>query len=1127
MDPTDPGSGGESLTAVQVQMRGRLVEALKRDLIGPMVDDEVLRDPPSRWYLTGFLVPRGASEQQRFDPTATEELDAGVDGTEDDDRGDAVRPATRPFLPSSYGMSVLVPPQTDVLEIKAEWGRYEPVPEEEVAELLDRKPAEDGASDTEERLPQLWRRRFQDPPLIRVPIREGRHELPETDGVYIHVVAGAAPTVPGIPQGTKAVSIFLVNEQTPIEGSEADRQSLFQVAMRVICPQGFVPRSRLQAAGHPDDQRDDLQYRNHREWAVGHGVATTALEVDEAVREVATCWLPEARVYRMKAEAHGALLDMEKLAELDGEALYTALGPMLDAYRDTWIEPQRALVATLRTERQPTATRLLEQAEQALSRIRRGLEYLRDNTAALQAFQLANSAMALAARRVRPDETPSWRLFQLAFVLLNVRGVADSADPDRPIADLLFFPTGGGKTEAYLGVAAFAMLLRRLQHVEERHEGAGVTVILRYTLRLLTLDQLKRASTLTCALELLRQAAPEKLGRRRFSVGLWVGRKATANTLEEAGKNLNAYRMRPNDPRRAPPVPLVGCPWCGTPFVPESFQQAKDGRRVSEIRVGCDNVECEYSYGRNARGLPIVVVDEQLYRELPAFLIATVDKFAALPWRGAMGSLFGKVTACDDQGFYGQHEPEPKTARKLHHGLPPPTLILQDELHLITGPLGTMVGLFETAIDHLCRDAAGHRPKVIASTATARRASEQIRALYGRSRMQLFPPQGLNDGDTFFATRDEAEEKTRLYVGVAAPGRSSKAILARVGTTLLGATYRLWSARAAGSDNPADTYMTLVAYFNSLHELGGAQRLFLEEVAPRVARIDLRRPVGQERSDFLSRRNLGYDILELTSRQSTAEIRNATGRLREYFSVEEGRRTDVLLASSMISVGVDISRLGLMVVNGQPRTVAEYIQASSRVGRESPGLVVTLYNLFKPRDRSHYERFVAFHECFYRHVESASVTPFSGRAVERGLAGLTVGLARHLDRGLAHPGGAEHIERSSAVGSVAEIVASRASTHRSEVADQLPESLRVRVRGLVEDWGDIARTMSSESAPLSYSSWEKRRGSTPLMSTAVDRPNDRHDAFEHFRAPTSMRDVEPSVHFWVNRSTKHNKRGDK
>ncbi len=347
----------------------------------------------------------------------------------------------------------------------------------------------------------------------------------------------------------------------------------------------------------------------------------------------------------------------------------------------------------------------------------------------------------------------------------------------------------------------------------------------------------------------------------------------------------------------------------------------------------------------------------------------------------------------------------PKSATPLPAGLRPPELVVQDELHLISGPLGTMVGLYETAVEHLATRADGDAPvlpKVIASTATLRRAREQIRALFGRGEMALFPPPGVDHGDTFFAEFDRASPG-RTYIGIAAPGRSFKAVLLRTYLALLAAAQREFDA-TGDAKQIADAYMSLVGYFNSLRELGGMRRLIEDDVRTRLAQIQSRVPVDRKSPHpWAKNRKIG-EVVELTSRLKAAQIKDAKTRLDLPFTSPE--RVDVVLATNMISVGVDIDRLGLMVVAGQPKTTSEYIQASSRVGRERPGLVVTCFNVRRPRDRSHYERFAAYHASFYRYVEATSLTPFSGPALERGLAGALVAMARLGDPAMTAPKGA-------------------------------------------------------------------------------------------------------------------------
>jgi hypothetical protein len=441
-------------------------------------------------------------------------------------------------------------------------------------------------------------------------------------------------------------------------------------------------------------------------------------------------------------------------------------------------------------------------------------------------------------------------------------------------------------------------------------------------------------------------------------------------------------------------------------------------------------------------------------------------------------------------------------------------LILQDELHLITGPLGTMVGLYETILGELCREPGGARPKLVASTATARGAQRQIQALYGARLVETFPPPGLDPGDTFFARNETDEAASRQYVGVAAPGRNVKAISVRVYSSLLSTAQKEWDKHEK-TGNPVDTYMTLVCYFNTLRELGGAQRLIQEEVAPRCGRLLDRHAFQDSHSPVFARRYLAFDPLELTSRQSTDQIRLATAQLRASFGSETGKKNDVFLASSMISVGVDIPRLGLMVMNGQPKTVAEYIQATSRVGRETPGLVVTLLNVRRPRDRSHYERFASFHHCFYRMVESSSVTPFSARALDRGLAGVLVALARHLFDPLNAPKKAQDVNEVAELPSrLQQILKQRAHHHQEQVSPELERQVGQRVAGLLNDWSQIAASLQKLQISLTYSSWELK-GGVSLLSTVLDPVPEQDARLERFRAPTSMRDVEAGVHLWV------------
>ena len=693
---------------------------------------------------------------------------------------------------------------------------------------------------------------------------------------------------------------------------------------------------------------------------------------------------------------------MDELAALDGPAaIERALAPLVASYGE-WIEQQRALA--LSGPRAETRDVLLDRAEAARRRIARGIALLGEDAEVLEAFRLANQAMAMQARKKAPDARPAWRLFQLAFILLNVPSIA--RDEDRETVELIFFPTGGGKTEAYLGVIAFTLLLRRMRGAARPDRGLGVAVLLRYTLRLLTLDQLGRAASLVCALELIRRERPEVLGEVRFAIGLWVGKSATANTMSEVADRIAEYKS--SSAKNPPsPFPLTQCPWCQTRLASDSFALLPSRSRATEVVVGCLGRTCEFSAARSREGLPVLFVDEQIYRELPSFLVATVDKFAMLPWRGETGMLFGRATARKGRAFFGALDGTEPGSEKLSDGLRPPELIVQDELHLISGPLGTMVGLYETAVDALATRADGVRPKILASTATVRRASDQICALMGRKDTAIFPPPGPSDTDTFFAKKGDGPG--RLYVGVAAPGRSMRAILLRAYVALLASAEKTW---LASDRSRADGYMTLAGYFNSLRELGAMRRLVEDDVRTRCGKAEERLPEGAlPPHRWFGSRQLAREPVELTSREHTGRIAETKSRLARPH--DDPEHVDVLLASNMISVGVDIDRLGLMVVAGQPKTTAEYIQASSRVGRDTrwPGLVVTCFNLHKPRDRSHYEQFAAYHESFYRFVEVTSLTPFSGPALDRGLAGALVAMVRLLTPAMMPAGAAMDIDQ--------------------------------------------------------------------------------------------------------------------
>jgi hypothetical protein len=1164
------------------QVRAQLVTALELELAGPTqrvlqalgseargLETEALDRLPSSWYPTGFLVPTNTDLALRCDDTADDEY-AGVDGLDqrrprgndktykpggagDDGGPSETGPAKPQLLPSSIGVSVLLPPGAD-LKLIARWGDYVRLGDDD-AHTWQRSPRQEALALSHSE--------------ITSSRSLGDRDWPNSGGLHLRWHCRPAPDQQGYDPGTVAVTLFFTNERKrSVTLIERDQHSAFQAELELHCPQGFVPRRDPQAnrdGGDWDQRINALQFRDAREFGVGHNVGV-AVHPDPSggCTQLRTTWMPQATVEKVAPrEDVGCELGMEALDRLATEgfpAIRAALMPLVEHY-SAWIHEQ-ARVSGLNANQQATCQTLLEEAQAQAQRIARGIEALAEPDIR-EAFAIANRVMAAAARqrfgvmqgKQAHDPSlraPAWRPFQLAFVLMNLIGIARPDDPkrERDGVDLLFFPTGGGKTEAYLGLAAFTLVMRRLRHGGTLQAG-GLSVLMRYTLRLLTLDQLGRASTLICALELERQKQPEKLGRWPFEIGLWVGQAGTPNRMGGKGNSsettarIRVLKYIDNKDDRKP-IPIDTCPWCGVEFGKRSLNDPNPSRNrgdvfkllhggridtdnPDELRVACLNRSCHFRGTSRDTFLPLVAVDDMIYSRLPAFLIATVDKFASLPWEGRTGKLFGKAThVVDGQGFYG-----PADGDDAHRGvrladrLDPPDLVIQDELHLISGPLGSMAGLYESVIDELCcRQGPGPndqlRPKIVASTATVRRASEQMQALFGRPRSSIFPAPGPNRRDSFFAVTVPSEQVPgRLYVGLSAPGRNVKALLLRASLALMSSAQQAWQAaekdrtaqRRRGQEpgpNPADPYMTLLGYFNTIKELGISRRLIEEELTSQLATHGERRRVGDaiERS---ANRRISNIPLELTSRVSTTEVSNTKDRLARSFD-EKDARVDVALATNMISVGLDITRLGLMLMLGQPKTTAEYIQASSRVGRDAskPGLVVVLLNPNRPRDRSHYEHFAHSHDVFYRDVEATSVTPFSERALERGLPAITVALARHLSDALTHARSAGDLQaladaRQPVAAALQRRVASSLVHHPDP--DGYAAWVAERVKTIIDDWCAIAERRGR----MEYG---KEEGDLPpLLRTPLDPEllelTDERE--RQFKANRSLRDVEPSA----------------
>ncbi|MCE9575769.1 MAG: DNA/RNA helicase [Deltaproteobacteria bacterium] len=956
------------------QVRDRIVDRLRVDLIGPGASDELISDRPTERYTTGILYPR--DEQN-----SPEDDDNG--GGDDDEEVATVAKDAAPMWaarkPATAGMSFALsstePIPKIVLVIRA--GVYDHVMAESQASGDDSDGAGKGR----------WQRRALEADIpVDVVLGEQRLSDPRLHGMGIYVLAV-------LRDGLTTVTVALINNQTSGDSrAESEAHTFFQVELVVkpVPPTQLEPRPARALPLDEDGQVAALIYRDAVEYAVGHTCsATVDLDRNNRPSAVRTIWLPLAVVAATSEQGdvqfralqgHPTLSPLRAswLADASIADLVAGLRLLEDAYR-AWIVGQRALVPALGEQHQPQARKQIETCTTGADRIRDGIALLERDEQVRLAFQLSSRAMATQYRWSRGTEL-IWRPFQLAFQLLALPSLADRAHADRDVMDLLWFPTGGGKTEAYLGLTAFILILRRLRATKEE-DGSGVAVLMRYTLRLLTIQQFQRAAAMVLACELLRREsrtgpASRDLGPRAFSIGLWVGQAATPSTIKEA------KLVQPGSPSTYAQV--TECPAC---------QGRLAWQVTTKCVASCDSPTCELA--RTGRELPIWTVDEDIYREAPSLVIATVDKFAQIVRKMDSGILFGRGPS----------------ARRA-----PPDLIIQDELHLISGPLGTMTGLYETAIDALCeRD--GRRPKIIGSTATIRRASEQVRALFNRSTFQ-FPPPGIDASNSGFAVRD-LTRPGRLYLGLTTAGRSAKYVLQAVAASLLQA-----ATDAEFTPDERDWYWTLVAYFNSLRELGGALVLLQDDVPVTIKNIAARRSEVIREIQPPS---------ELTSRRRSIEIRDMLDQLRHPAGHPEA--VDSLLASNMISVGVDIQRLGLMVVNAQPKGISEYIQATSRVGRGAvPGLVLTIYNASRARDRSHFETFPTWHRTLYREVEATSVTPFASRAQDKALHAVLVALVRHLVPGMAQQPALDAAKRALVERQCAVIEQRALAADRREVA---------------------------------------------------------------------------------------------
>lgn len=1032
---------------------------LRAAYVGPEGgDDEVVENMPNRQYAVGMLFPQGAIEHSETEALAdadAADTDAKIETSGEVEERSAAVPTSEEWRPSSAAISFVIDRAAAVCNLVG--GTYEAI-------------EADG--------PPRWLRRSFSFERLEMRRGEGPQEI-TANGVNLEV--GSRWRDYG---SVFLATVFVRVRETSSDDDRLDiSKMLYQVALSIVPAEGgrFLEYDPTQSFDVDDEAAElRLRYRRRKVYAVGHGMAADwTLEGDTCPR----IWLDPVPSFVVPAvETLGfepgtpkaRALGLAHLAKLDAdsEAVLASLDAFVDAF-EGWVTEQDQRVSGF-GEDEKVARRIVDRSVRAVERMRDAIALLRrpDQDQLRTAFTLGMAAMCLQMRQAGLNQggqggEPQWRPFQLGFLLVALPSTVDGSHDDRELVDLIWFPTGGGKTEAYLGLAAIEIFRRRLAYDTS---GGGTAVITRYTLRLLTAQQFQRAASLVCAMELLRRPGEFSDSRVRgmapFSIGLWVGNEVTPGSRAAAKVALERLHKAAR-PEEANQFQVESCPWCGTALLPASRSEDrfKYGVRLvgRDIVVHCTNADCHFN-----DELPVVVVDDLIYEQPPTILLATVDKFARLQFKPDAGRLLGLGTP------YRQ-----------------PSLIIQDELHLLSGPLGTTVAVFDAVIQ-LLLTRGGSIPKIVASTATIRASDEQVRGLYGR-KVALYPPSGLDDDRTFFSQPVNSGEG-RLYVGLMPQSLSQMSAVVAACSPLLEIPQVL---EADSDDAPTrDAYWTAVMYHNSLRELGRTGTLVVDDVngrlEPRAERLNL--PLRRVRAD---------KVLELTSRRGPEELPNDLRALKRRAD-DSDDAIDVVLSSNMLSVGIDIPRLALMLMVGQPKTTAEYIQATSRVGRgDVKGIVATLFRSNRARDRSHFETFRGYHEAIYRSVEPTSVTPWSLSSRNRSLAGALVALLRHTIPSLAEHAAASRLNLDDAVSKaqietlVNQFVAIVKRSERKEAADT-----DAAVWALLNDWDNRARRARQEGTKLVY---DRNNSDDAALLKRFGQSG------EGWLVADSMRSVEPNV----------------
>jgi hypothetical protein len=1094
------------------EVRQKIIDAIRTDLIGPVSPEEVLNENPRFAYLVGMLEPQcdvNAPDQNEQEIEADIDHDTEEDFTADED--DDIEPVstTRFQLPSSIGISFYIERNLDDICFDVSWGDY--------INSTEKIIGNDGKTHEHtiyQRIPE------KETVHVKFSDFDRTREYPLEIDSNIHVHVSRIP----LKTEYSLVTAYIVNNRnnpsSDIEGI------MFQVELKAHAKD----ESAIFIAEHIcRNVLDSDEYYFEQRPIMGRGRGCAAVwgkAENGRTNFVKSEFIPEYEYPGVSSALKGFspsyFSTWQMAAKGRKSETIQKLNTLADSYEE-WID--ETLESSSRMSdvefREKIGEPVINHCRNALRRIRDGINIIETDEISFDAFSFMNTVIYLQnsiknyAKKhgkgidcnfkdfVNPRKKENefaWRPFQIAFILMNLKSIVHPEEPEREIVDLLYFPTGGGKTEAYLGLMAFTIANRRLRasDSDKYNRDGGVTIILRYTLRLLTTQQRDRITKMIIAAELVRRKDSEKYGNEPFSLGFWVGSGVTPNRFED-------LKVKSDEPYKAATQKnliykqMLTCPFCGKELTKENFYI--DLERKS-VEIYCSDEHCIfYKHPESVYRFPIPVylVDEEIYARCPTIILSTVDKFARLPWDVNTNALFGRVNRkCSRDGYIaiGAKHPEHRKTDRLPAAeiVPvkpflPPELIIQDELHLITGPLGTVYGAYETIIEDMCTY-DGIKPKYVVSTATIKNAGNQTRSLYARKETTQFPPNGFEIGDSFFIREIPVDEDPfRKYIGICAPGQSMKTALLRTYAIILQAVYT-YSLQDEYKD-VIDPYYSLIGYFNSIRELGGAVRLLQDDIPARIKRIQ--KHYNLEKRRFLNRN------VEITSRMSSWQIPEKLNQLELPYTSKDC--LDTAVATNMIAVGMDVDRLGLMVVAGQPKQNSEYIQATSRIGRAYPGLVVTLYNAYRPRDLSHYENFTGYHSQLYRFVEGTTATPFSARARDRVLHALIISAIRLLYPEMANNDDAMKINSLSdeQINAVKEMILDR--------IEIVKPAARADANEEIDQFIGWWKRKAAETMPLHY------RGD-PNRSNILINPYDKPHADNYKPTLQSMREVESAANMY-------------